>query len=113
MVDMRPPITHGTQAETEDARIRALLGVGQPGIMKKRSVVIDGHRTSVSLENAFWGALKTLAVQKGVTVNQLVTQIDRDRDGNLSSAIRVFILLSQHAGGEETDGTELAPQPLQ
>ena len=87
--------------------------VGQPGAMKKRSVVIDGHRTSVSLENAFWSALKTLAVWDGKTVNQHVTQIDRDRDGNLSSAIRVYILLSHRAGGNGSGNTGLAPQSLQ
>lgn len=93
---------------SQEAHIRTLLGIGRPGIMKKRSVVIDGHRTSVSLENAFWSALKTLAAQNGVTVNQLVTQIDRDRDGNLSSAIRVYVLLSQHA-----DSGVLTAQPFQ
>jgi len=62
--------------------------------IKKRSVVISGHRTSVSLENAFWFALKEIATRKGQTVNQLVTEIDSDRRGNLSSAIRVHILLN-------------------
>ena len=69
-------------------------GVDDPAAMKKRSVVISGHRTSVSLENAFWHALKLRAAESGKTVNQLVTDIDRERNGNLSSAIRVFILLS-------------------
>lgn len=62
--------------------------------MKKRSVVISGHRTSVSLENAFWDALKSIAAATGQTVNQLVADIDHGRTGNLSSAIRVFILLT-------------------
>lgn len=62
------------------------------GAMRKRSVVIAGHRTSVSLENAFWTALKDMARRKGTTVNRLVTDIDRRRAGNLSSAIRVHIL---------------------
>ena len=61
--------------------------------IRKRSVVISGHRTSVSLENAFWVGLKEVAGRKGQTVNQLVTEIDSGRTGNLSSAIRVFILL--------------------
>lgn len=68
-------------------------GHDDPAAMKKRSVVISGHRTSVSLENAFWHALKTIASESGQTVNQLVSDIDRERSGNLSSAIRVFILL--------------------
>lgn len=67
---------------------------GPLGAMKKRSVVITGHRTSVSLENAFWDALKAIAVKRNFTVNQLVTEIDKQRDGNLSSAIRVYVLTS-------------------
>lgn len=63
-----------------------------PGEIKKRSVILDGHRTSVSLENAFWSDLKKIAAGRGITVNQLVTEIDRDHSGNLSSAIRVFVL---------------------
>lgn len=62
--------------------------------MKKRSVVITGHRTSVSLENAFWDALKAIAARRNFTVNQLVTEIDKQRNGNLSSAIRVYVLTS-------------------
>src|SRR3546814_13863616 len=62
------------------------------GAMRKRSVVIAGHRTSVSLENAFWAALKTLAQERGVAVSRLVAEIDRGRTGNLSSAIRVHVL---------------------
>lgn len=104
---------HKAQQDAEEARIRAMLAVAQPGAMKKRSVVIDGHRTSVSLENAFWSALKTLAMQREITVNQLVTQVDRNRDGNLSSAIRVYILLSHDTGGNGTDNAGLALQPLQ
>ncbi len=61
--------------------------------MKKRSVVISGHRTSVSLENAFWYALKEIATRNEQTVNQLVSEIDDGRTGNLSSAIRVYVLL--------------------
>ena len=60
--------------------------------MKKRSVVISGHRTSVSLENAFWHALKEIATRNEQTVNQLVSEIDDGRTGNLSSAIRVYVL---------------------
>ncbi len=63
-----------------------------PGEIKKRSVILDGHRTSVSLENAFWTDLKGFAANRGITVNQPVTEIDRDRTGNLSSPIRVYVL---------------------
>ena len=58
----------------------------------KRSLVIDGHRTSVSLEDAFWRRLRAIANERGVSLNRLVAEIDRDRDGNLSSAIRLFVL---------------------
>ncbi|WP_029008843.1 ribbon-helix-helix domain-containing protein [Azospirillum halopraeferens] len=60
--------------------------------MKKRSVLIAGHSTSVSLEEEFWDALKELAGAQGVSVNTLIERIDAGRTGNLSSAIRVFVL---------------------
>ncbi|MBN42332.1 MAG: aryl-sulfate sulfotransferase [Alphaproteobacteria bacterium] len=59
---------------------------------KKRSVVVAGHRTSISLENVFWDHLRKIAEDRRISVNELVTKIDRDRDGSLSSAIRVFVL---------------------
>ena len=64
----------------------------QTGAIVKRSVVIAGHQTSVSLEHAFWTALKQEAARRGLTINDLVTRIDSQRQGNLSSAIRVFLL---------------------
>jgi predicted DNA-binding ribbon-helix-helix protein len=67
-----------------------------PWLMAKRSVVIAGHKTSVSLENAFWDALKSAAARRGVTINELVTLVDGNRHGNLSSALRVFLLSDQH-----------------
>jgi predicted DNA-binding ribbon-helix-helix protein len=63
-----------------------------PWLMAKRSVVIAGHKTSVSLENAFWDALKAAAARRGITINELVTLVDGARHGNLSSALRVFLL---------------------
>ena len=58
----------------------------------KRSILINGHKTSVSLENEFWRGLHDVARSKNVPVAKLVEQIDRDRDNvNLSSAIRVFV----------------------
>ena len=62
--------------------------------MCKHSVVISGHYTSVSLENIFWRELKNIAIREGQTVNQIISKIDNSRTGNLSSAIRVFVLLS-------------------
>jgi len=59
----------------------------------KRSIVIAGHKTSVSLEDAFWASLKTIAGDRDVTLSDLVASIDTDRRaGNLSSAIRLFVL---------------------
>jgi len=53
---------------------------------------IAGHLTSVSLEDAFWTAFKEIAERRGMSVNALAAEIDRTREGNLSSAIRVFVL---------------------
>ena len=63
-----------------------------PQGLRKRSVVIAGHRTSVSLEQAFWDALGDMARRRDISVNALVGEIDRTRTGNLSSAIRVHVL---------------------
>jgi predicted DNA-binding ribbon-helix-helix protein len=59
----------------------------------KRSVVIAGHSTSVSLEELFWEALRAIAAAQGRSVQALIGEIDAGRaDQNLSSAIRVFVL---------------------
>lgn len=59
----------------------------------KRSIVIAGHKTSVSLEDAFWKCLKEIAGSRNITLSDLVASIDTDRrHGNLSSAIRLFVL---------------------
>ncbi|MDH5748747.1 MAG: ribbon-helix-helix domain-containing protein [Rhodospirillales bacterium] len=64
----------------------------RPDRVRKRSVIIAGHETSVSLEAAFWDALKTIAARRKQSLNQIITEIDKTREGNLSSAIRVFVL---------------------
>jgi len=59
----------------------------------KRSVMVSGHRTSVSLEDAFWSGLKEIAKAQGASVAETVTEIDTTRQQkNLSSAIRLFVL---------------------
>jgi predicted DNA-binding ribbon-helix-helix protein len=59
----------------------------------KRSIVIAGHKTSVSLEDAFWKGLKEIANTQELTLSNMVAKIDADRHhGNLSSAIRLFVL---------------------
>jgi predicted DNA-binding ribbon-helix-helix protein len=76
----------------------------------KRSIVIAGHKTSVSLEDAFWKGLKEIAGGRDMTLSDLVAAIDSERQhGNLSSAIRLYVLdfyrnqLSDHNEGR--DGT--------
>lgn len=59
----------------------------------KRSIVLAGHKTSVSLEDAFWDELKEIASGRNITRTDLVAAIDSERrQGNLSSAIRLFVL---------------------
>ncbi len=61
-------------------------------LVKKRSVDIAGHRTSVSIEKPFWDALRDIASRRETSVNELIGTIDGGREGNLSSAIRVYVL---------------------
>jgi predicted DNA-binding ribbon-helix-helix protein len=62
--------------------------------MRKRSITIDGHRTSLSLEDAFWEELGGLARARGLSLAALVAKIDHARgtSGNLSSALRLHVL---------------------
>ena len=60
--------------------------------MQKRSLTIQGHRTSISLEEPFWVALNEIAKTRQQSVASLVQMIDKERVGGLSSAIRMFIL---------------------
>ena len=79
--------------------------------VRKRSVVIAGHRTSISLEEAFWVALRAVARRRGVSVNGLVAAIDATRQpGNLSSALRIFVLGCYRSGELPPDAT--APTPV-
>jgi predicted DNA-binding ribbon-helix-helix protein len=69
----------------------------------KRSIVIAGHKTSVSLEDSFWKALKEIAGDGKLTLSNLVAKIDSERaNANLSSAIRVFVL--HHFRGGQPNG---------
>lgn len=60
--------------------------------IQKRSVTIRGHRTSVSLEAPFWEALKDIAAADGRSLAGLIAEVDEASAGNLSSALRVFVL---------------------
>ena len=64
-----------------------------PGPPKKRSITIAGHKTSISLEAAFWSVLRRLAAEDGLSLAALVAKVDAGRgDANLSSALRVYAL---------------------
>ncbi len=72
----------------------------------KRSIVIAGHKTSVSLEDAFWRGLKEIATGRGMTLSEMVAAIDSDRKhGNLSSAIRLFVLFHYRGQSAENVGS--------
>jgi predicted DNA-binding ribbon-helix-helix protein len=59
----------------------------------KRSIVVAGHKTSVSLEEAFWTSMKEISAVREMTLSDLVSEIDTGRhQGNLSSAIRLYVL---------------------
>jgi predicted DNA-binding ribbon-helix-helix protein len=81
----------------------------------KRSIVIAGHKTSVSLEDAFWTSLKEIAGDRDLTLSDLVATIDTDRRaGNLSSAIRLFVLDHYRGqnGDRRPDGGVRAPRAV-
>jgi predicted DNA-binding ribbon-helix-helix protein len=61
-------------------------------LVVKHSIVIGGHKTSVSLEHPFWKAIKEIATLRNMTLSDLLMSIDAERNGNLSSAIRLFVL---------------------
>jgi predicted DNA-binding ribbon-helix-helix protein len=61
--------------------------------VKKRSIIIGGHKTSISLEDSFWASLRQIARERTTSVSELIGMLDAERDGgNLSSTIRVFVL---------------------
>lgn len=72
----------------------------------KRSIVVAGHKTSVSLEDGFWTGLKEIAAARNLSLSDLVASIDTERrHDNLSSAIRLFVLeyyRGQHAEQAQT-----------
>jgi len=73
----------------------------------KRSVILAGHKTSVSLEDAFWNALKEIARKRLMTLSELIGTIDSQRQqGNFSSAIRIFALEYYRSQIPEVEGRE-------
>ena len=76
----------------------------------KRSVVIASHKTSVSLEDSFWKALKDIATTRGGTLSDLVTSIDVQRQqGNLSSCLRLFVLSFYRDKLNKEEAARIAP----
>ncbi len=68
----------------------------------KRSLVIAGHRTSISIEDAFWRRLRRIALERGLSLNRLAAMVDASRgDANLSSAIWVFVLEGEPADPDQ------------
>ena len=73
-------------------------GEDMKSLIVKRPIVLEGHKTSVSLEDAFWRGLKDIAWSRRTTLSNLIKSIDLDRErGNLSSALRLFVLNHYHA----------------
>lgn len=62
------------------------------GDIKKRSITIAGHRTSITLEDVFWDALKEIATSKAISRQNLIEKIDKERTTSLSSSLRVYAL---------------------
>ena len=60
--------------------------------LRRHSVVLNGHRTSVSVEDQFWNQLRIIADSRSCSLNALITTIDSSRTGTLSGAIRLFVL---------------------
>lgn len=61
--------------------------------VRKRSILLNGHKTSASVEDEFWSALKEIAAVRSMTLSDLGSEIDKSReDGNLSSALRLYAL---------------------
>jgi predicted DNA-binding ribbon-helix-helix protein len=84
--------------------------------IEKRSVTVSGHPTSLSLEGGFWTCLKLIADHRGLSLAGLIAEVDSNREGNLSSALRVHVLrealsaLARAPTGHE-DASSEQPQP--
>ena len=64
----------------------------------KHSISIAGHATSISLEDEYWTALRAIAKKRGVSLAAVIAGVDKDRAGNLSSALRLLVLKSYRTG---------------
>lgn len=78
--------------------------------IRKHSVKLSGHSTSLSLEGVYWDALRDVAAEMGLSMNRLIERIDRERSGNLSSAVRIFLFQHYRSRAQQVGGDE-AVQP--
>ena len=105
-----PPRKRAIAEKAVPSKLGPLGGVFMKSTVIKRSIVVAGHKTSVSLEDAFWNGLKEIVRERHMTLSELIAEIDAQRQlGNLSSAIRLFVLefyRTQPSHGKEGhDGT--------
>ncbi len=98
-----------TDQEAPGGRRQRALGTA----VHKRSVRIAGHPTSISLEDAFWDALRELAEKRQIKLSELVEEIDANRESqNLSSAIRVYLLETyRHRRDQSFDDVRTVGEP--
>jgi predicted DNA-binding ribbon-helix-helix protein len=90
--DVQIRVNAGSQS-LDNCDRTAKVGAQMKSLIVKRPVVLGGHKTSVSVEDAFWNSVKEIAASGKMTVSELLTAIDCGRHhGNLSSAIRLFVL---------------------
>jgi predicted DNA-binding ribbon-helix-helix protein len=83
-------------------------------LVVKRSIVIAGHKTSVSLEDAFWSGLKDIASRRRTTLSGLVAAIDKERQHtNLSSALRIFVLDFYRNQVSDTEPDDQMPETME
>ena len=103
------PLREGAIVEKAmPSKLRTIGGVFMKSTVVKRSIVVAGHKTSVSLEDAFWNGLKEIVRERHMTLSELVAEINAQRQlGNLSSALRLFVLefyRTQPCHGKEGHG---------
>jgi predicted DNA-binding ribbon-helix-helix protein len=80
-------------------------------LVTKRSIVVGGHKTSVSLEEAFWSGLKEIAARRVTTLSELVSEVDKQRQHtNLSSALRLFVLDFYRSEASDVEPNDKTPE---
>jgi predicted DNA-binding ribbon-helix-helix protein len=82
-------------------------------LVVKRSIVVAGHKTSVSLEDAFWSGLKEIAARRVTTLSELVSEVDKQRQHtNVSSALRLFVLDFYRSGASDAERDDQTPETM-